>query len=329
MNFQSTIEAKNLKFISGSFQNHQEILIVRSEDNFYILKKIYDDEELILNKADSSIKLLLNNKFYNKKSFYNEMSNHSEQTTFIASDTEKNELIDNTQNPLYKSLLNFQTYYGWINYENEKYFIFEYFSDNLENLKSFHIQHSLNIAEETLIKITQSSFQAIDFCLKNGICYPEISLKNILIMTPILKKNESTDSNIIKTKLVHPFLFRSFFHQITQKLISSRLSSSTHLIKEQFYQNVNELGVIMLSLSTNIELHMNDFDGIQNCLDIVKNERSSVYFSILQKFDYFKEKSQFCKENNMFEDLSNFLMGLDTNYNHSNQEIDHRDVYCL
>lgn len=74
MNYESIIDSGDFQLVSRLFQNNQELLIVQSGQDYFILKKILNDEELILNEIGSSIEFLLNSNLYKKKSIYREIA---------------------------------------------------------------------------------------------------------------------------------------------------------------------------------------------------------------------------------------------------------------
>lgn len=229
--------------------------------------------------------------------------------------------MDNTKNPFYEFGLSFQTYHGWVSFQNQNYFMFEYCSQNLENVKNHHTERGSNLREEILTKIMQNSFEAIHICNKNGVYYPEISLKNTLVVPPSSFKNLNQVKKMRETKLVHPFLFKSFFNQLSQRFISFKQSPNSNFIKEQFYENVNDLGISMLSLTINKNVNANDSNDIQTSLETVREERSPAYYFLMRKFDYFQKGDHFKTEDYMFKELSNCLMGTENDYINSKKMI--------
>lgn len=80
-------------------------------------------------------------------------------------------------------------------------------------------------------------------------------------------------------------------------------------MRERHYENINDLGVTVLSLANLREIDIQDPEDIQLALEKVRENYSASFFFIMRKFDYFQKGQHYRTKVGIFDKLSKCLLG--------------------
>lgn len=80
-------------------------------------------------------------------------------------------------------------------------------------------------------------------------------------------------------------------------------------LRERHYENINDLGVTVLSLANLREIDIQDPEDIQLALEKVRENYSASFFFIMRKFDYFQKGQHYRTKVGIFDKLSKCLLG--------------------
>ena len=117
------------------------------------------------------------------------------------------------------------------------------------------------------------------------------------------------------------------YYVITYRSIYQfKFEDDNELVKSYHYENINDLGLSVLSLAVKRTINVKDLGDIQEAMETIKEERSPAFFYLMRKFDFFQKGEHFRTQKGIFDTLSNCLLGhnndfIKMEYNHIESEV--------
>ena len=85
-------------------------------------------------------------------------------------------------------------------------------------------------------------------------------------------------------------------------------------MRERHYENINDLGVTVLSLANLRPINIKDPEDIQLGLEKVRENYSASFFFLMRKFDYFQKGQHYRTKIGIFDKLSKCLLGPENDF---------------